>query len=159
VVWAAADADGRTRLRLKQITGGEARAISKEGIQTGVSRPFHLSPDGSWVAALGPEKVIWLFPVDGGEPHRLLGALAGDEPSGWSEDGRSLFVIQQDYLPAHVFRVDLASGARRPWLDLIPEDPAGIGGIFAFVVTPDGKAYAYTYARELDSLFLMTGLR
>jgi hypothetical protein len=158
VVWGAADQDGGLRLHIQGIDGGEVRTISEAGIQTGVDRPFQLSPDGRWVAALGPGDLVKLYPIDGGEPRAVPGILPGDEPSGWSRDGRTLFVSQFERLPAQVFQLDLESGERRLWRELMPRDPAGVGGIYALVLTPDGEGYAYTYIRYINSLYLMTGL-
>jgi WD40 repeat protein len=158
VVWAAGDSEAGARLFIQRVAGGEVRALSEEGIQTGVDRPFHVSHDGLWVAALGPDGLIRLYSTEGGEPREVPGVLPGDEPSAWSEDGGALFVSQFGRLPAQVFRLDLQSGSRTLWRELMPGDPAGIGGVYAFALTPDGQSYAYTYARYLDSLYLVTGL-
>jgi Tol biopolymer transport system component len=159
VVWAAAGAEGETRLYIQGIDGGEIRAISEEGIQTGVDRPFHVSPDGRWVAAIGPAGQVRLYPTDGGEPREVSGALPGEEPSGWTQDGGSLYVSQTGMLPAQIFQLDLRTGDRSLLYELMPRDPAGIAGVYSFIITPDGKGYAYSYARYLDSLYLASGLK
>ncbi len=158
VVWGAADLDGGVRLHIQGIEGGKSRTISEAGIQTGVDRPFHVSPNGRWIAALGPDNLVRLYPIEGGESRQVPGALPGDEPSGWTRDGRSLFVSRFEQMPAQIFRLDLDSGERLPWRELMPRDPAGIGGIMAFVLTPDGEGYAYSYIRWLNSLYLMAGV-
>jgi len=62
--------------------------------------------------------------------------------------------------PFRVFRVDVVSGSREPWLDTSPPDPAGItpewtqGG----TLTPDGRHYVYSYSRTFTDLFLVEGL-
>ncbi|MFN2447406.1 MAG: hypothetical protein ABR606_17700 [Vicinamibacterales bacterium] len=43
--------------------------------------------------------------------------------------------------------------------ELIPADPAGVVEIMTLVLTPDAKAYAYTYVRALSDLYLVEGLR
>jgi len=159
IVWAAADTEGESRLYIQGIDGGEIRAISVEGIQTGVDRPFHVSPDGGWVAAIGPAGQVRLYPTDGGEPREVSGALPGEEPSGWSRDGGALYVSQTSMLPAQIFRLDLRTGDRNLLYELMPRDPAGIAGIYSFVITHDGKAYAYSYARYLHSMYLLSGLK
>jgi hypothetical protein len=159
IVWAATGPDGGARLYVQPVSGGEITTISEEGIQTGVDRRFHVSPDGRWVAALGPDSLVTLYPVDGGGPRDVPGALPGDEPSGWNEDGSVFYVAQLERLPAQVFQLDLRTGARSLWRELMPGDPAGIAGIYSFVLTPDGQCYAYSYARYLDSLYLVSGLQ
>jgi Tol biopolymer transport system component len=158
VVWAAAGPEGEARLHVQGVDGGELRVLSEEGILTGLDRPFRVSPDGRWVAALGLDQLMRLYPLEGGDPRKVPGALPGDEPSGWTEDGGALFVSQLDSLPAQVFRLDLESGERSSRFELMPRDPAGIAGIIGAVITPDGEGYAYTYVRKLDSLHLVTGL-
>ncbi|MGD8898354.1 MAG: hypothetical protein PVJ73_20160, partial [Acidobacteriota bacterium] len=158
VVWAADGPTGAARLYVQAIAGGEITTISEEGIQTGVDRPFQVSPDGRWVAALGPDSLVKLYPVEGGLPRDVPGALPGDEPSGWTEDGDALFVSQFERLPAQIFRLDLESGSRSLWRELMPRDPAGIAGVYSLALTPDGQSYAYTYSRYLGSLYLVTGL-
>ncbi len=158
VVWAAADPDGAPRLYVQALSGGEISTISEAGVRTGVDRPFHVSRDGRWVAALGPDSRIKLYPIDGGEPREVPGTRPGDEPSGWTEDGHGLFVSQSGRLPAQVFRVDVQSGSRSLWRELMPGDPAGVGRIFSVALTPDGKSYAYTYVRYSGTLYLVTGL-
>jgi Tol biopolymer transport system component len=159
VVWAAAAAGGETRLYIQGIDGGEKRAISMESVQTGVDRPFQVSPDGRRIAAIGPEGRIKLYPTDGGEPSEISGALPGEEPSGWTRDGGALYVSQTGTLPAQIFQLDLRTGQRDLLYELMPRDPAGIAGVYSFVITQDGKGYAYSYARYLHSLYLVSGLR
>jgi hypothetical protein len=63
--------------------------------------------------------------------------------------------------PFHVFRVGVATGRREAWLDTSPPDPAGVepANAMGAVLTPDGRYYAYGYARTLSDLFLVEGLR
>jgi hypothetical protein len=41
----------------------------------------------------------------------------------------------------------------------MPSDPGGIVGVYSFVIKQDGQGYAYSYARYLDSLYLVSGLK
>jgi len=38
-------------------------------------------------------------------------------------------------------------------------DPAGVTAVVNMRNTPDGKAYAYSYNRELSDLYLVAGVR
>jgi hypothetical protein len=124
----------------------------------GPLRPFRVSPDDRWIAVLDADDEIMLYPIEGGEPRRVPGTLPGDELSSWAEGGGGLFVSRFVGMPVQVFRVDLDSGVRSPALELAPRDAAGIGRVFACVLTRDGKGYVYTYVRKLDTLYLMTGV-
>jgi hypothetical protein len=78
-----------------------------------------------------------------------------------SPDGRHAFVAGDQVQPFRVFRVDVATGRREPWLDTSPPDPAGVNAqtFVGTALSPDGRYYAYAYLRTLSDLFLVEGLR
>jgi serine/threonine protein kinase/Tol biopolymer transport system component len=158
IVWASSSPKGKTRFHIQNIDGGEPRVIFERATEVGALRPFRASPDGRWVAVLGADDEITLHPIEGGEPRRVAGARSGDQPFAWTEDGSGLLVARLTEMPAQVYRLDLGSGARSLLYELMPRDPAGIGGVYGCVLTPDGQGYAYTYARRLDTLHLVTGV-
>jgi len=144
------------RLFLQDLSGGKPRAISPEGY-----RAFGraVSPDGKFAAVAGPDQRLYLYPLEGGEPTALPSLSAGDSPSGWSVDGRSLYVYRQGELPAKVYVVNVATGRRELWRALVPSDSAGVSNISRVCPTPDGKSYAYAYIRTLSDLYLVEGAR
>lgn len=60
---------------------------------------------------------------------------------------------------APLIRFDLATGSRRVVKHLQPADLSGVNSIIEFAITPDGRAYFYSYGRLLSQLYLVTGLR
>ena len=108
-----------------------------------------------------PVRRIWeLRSLDGGEtrPARWIGQ--NDFPIAWSPDGRYTFLMEWAEPPFRVFREDVATGRREPWLDTSPPDPVGVVQLSALAwLTPDGRYYAYAYLRTLSDLFLVEGLR
>ena len=80
-------------------------------------------------------------------------------PCGWDAAGRNLFVYRPGQLPARMTRLDIETGARQPFMELMPGDPTGITFIRAPHFTRDGSAYAYSYSRVLSTLYLVKGLR
>ncbi len=58
-----------------------------------------------------------------------------------------------------MYRLDLATGKRQLVLTLAVSDPSGVTAITAVRTTPDGKAHAYSYYRELSDLFIVEGVR
>jgi hypothetical protein len=148
--------DRGSRLWVQGVEDAKPRAISPEGyrvFQNGVS------PDGKQVAVIGPDQRFYLYPVDGGEPTPLPSLTAGDVPSGWTGDGRALFIRRRGEVPMKVFLVDVRSGRRELWRELMPPDPAGIATLGGLAATPDGKAYAYSYIRSLADLYVVEGLK
>jgi Tol biopolymer transport system component len=146
------------RMYVQDLDGGPARAIAPEGvtIQTGSDA---ISPDGKWVAALGPGRRAALYPTDGGDPRPLEGVVPGDLPTRWSDDGRVLYLFRQGRIPAPIYKLDIATGKKDLWKEVGPNDLAGVTGIGHFQVTPDGAAYAYNFGRTLSDLYLVHGVK
>jgi len=71
---------------------------------------------------------------------------------------KSVLTIQYD-VPVKVTRVDLASGRRDPWMEIIPADSAGVQSIPDVKFSADGKSYAYSMVRLLSDLYVVDGLR
>ncbi len=118
----------------------------------------HVSPDGKYVTAVAGGKLN-LLPIAGGEPKPAVDIRAGESVVRWSADGRSLFLRQMEGLTAvKINRLDLASGREEPWKELKPADPVGVQ-IGEVVMTPDGNAYAYSFQRDICTLYLASGLK
>ncbi|HXH38919.1 MAG TPA: protein kinase [Thermoanaerobaculia bacterium] len=136
------------------------KPVSPENIWGDAYRPFAVSPDGHYVAGMTKQQTIALYPVDANaEPSVVPGIEPGEVPIAWSADGGSLFVFRPTALPAQVTRVTLATGAREPWKQFSPTDPAGVYKIAPICITPDGTAYAYDALRMLSDLYVADGLR
>lgn len=140
------------------LDGGAARPVSPEGVQL-IPYTNLISPDGKLVPATGPDRTVLLFPLAGGEPRRIPGLAPDEVPCGWDAAGRFLYVYRPGELPARISRLDVETGARQPWMELMPGDPTGITFIRAPHFTRDGGSYAYSYARTLSKLYLVKGLR
>ena len=159
LVFAGSEPSHSLRLYVQDIEGGPARAFTSDGIVAALPG-FAVSPDGKVVAAVAADHKAVLFPIEaGGTPRPIAGLEAKEFPLRFSPDGRSLFLWKRGEVPARVTRLDIESGKRELWKDLIPADPAGIERISNVVVTPDGKGYAYCYARLLSDLFVVEGLK
>ena len=85
---------------------------------------------------------------------------SGAVPLRVSGDGRFVFVARERIgMPYRVDRFELATGRLAPWKALRPEDSTGVVHIVAAAITADGEAYAYTYGRYFQHLYLVEGLR
>ena len=113
------------RLYVESLTDGKPKPISGEGVGAATI----LSPKGDLVADTGPDRKIYVYPIAGGDPRLVSGDQPSEVPTGWSSDGRELFVIQRGEIPARVFRVDITTGKRTLWKSLEPADSAGIDTI------------------------------
>jgi eukaryotic-like serine/threonine-protein kinase len=143
------------RLYVETPEEGKPHPISPEGVNPSVV----ISPKGDFVASVGPDHKIYLYPIAGGEPVAVAGTQPDEVPTGWSADGRSIYVFRFGEIPAKVFELELASGKRKLWKELVPADAAGIDTIRGITITPDAKAYVYGYIRTLSDLYLVEGLK
>jgi hypothetical protein len=140
---------------------GEPRAISTESVEGNYSDRIAPSPDGRFVAAVGPEHMCKLYPVAGGVPRVVRGVAPGEFPLTWSEDGRWLYVRGPRVAepPVRVFRVELETGRREPWRELMPVDPAGVTSLGSLSLAPNGGAYAYSYGTTFSQLVVAEGIQ
>jgi serine/threonine protein kinase/Tol biopolymer transport system component len=153
----AGDEPGKgVRLYVQDTDGSPARAISAEGVN---ASQFAISPDGKEVAVIGPDQKPALLPVDGGEVRVIPGLDVGDAPVGWTSDGHSLFVYRLGEVPAKVDKLDLATGRRQSWKQLVPPDVSGVTDISAILITGDGNNYVYEYGRILSDLYLVNDVK
>jgi DNA-binding winged helix-turn-helix (wHTH) protein len=112
------------------------------------------------VLARSGDGTLSLYPLTGGTPRRLPWKLPADpflETVG-TIDGGGVLVVREGSMPARLDRVEMATGARTPWMTLAPPDATGVGHIWTTLVTPDGRGYAYTHGLFLEDLFLVEGL-
>jgi len=162
LILAQPDENGQPRLYVQDLAGGAPRSLSDESVQAAAAamRSFCISPDGRRVAATAVDGALKLFPTTGGEPREVPGALPGEVPLRWTPDGRALYVVRGTDRYARVDRLDVESGERSLWRDLEPADPAGIRAVSGagVALTPGGEEYAYTYLRDLSTLYLLTGV-
>ena len=137
------------RLYLQDVSGGPPRPATPEGTRNG-----RLSPDGSLVLAQGPSGAYFLYPVSGGEPRPVRGLAEGDLVAHWSGDGRSVLAYRRAEIPCRLERVDLATGHRALFEEILPPDRAGLLSLRGVFVTDDLRSYAYTTYHQVSSLFV-----
>ena len=153
----SADEPGKgVRFYVYDMASGKSKPISQEGVN---GTAFALSPDSQEIAAIGPDEKGYLYPVAGGDPRPINGINQGEQPITWSGDGQSLYIYQPGELPARVYRLDLKSGKRTLWKELMPSDPAGVENIGPIYMTPDAKSCVFGYHRMLADLYLVEGLK
>jgi eukaryotic-like serine/threonine-protein kinase len=143
------------RLYVQALTGGAPRPNSDEGIN--YSRLF-VSPDARWIAALGSDQRIHLYPSAGGSPTELPASRVGDLPGGWTADGKGLYVSVGGP-PSRVDLIDVSSGLRTHVRDLVASDAAGMTTRGATRVTPDGRTITLGYSRILSTLYWIRNLK
>jgi serine/threonine protein kinase/Tol biopolymer transport system component len=157
VLFSGNDPGKGVRLYVYDPASGKNDPITPEGVS---GTAFVISPDSQMVAAIGPDQKGYLFPVTGGgEPRLIPGLNPGEQPITFSTDGGSLYIYQPGELPAKVDRLDLHTGQRKLWKELMPTDPAGVETIGPILITPDARTCVFGYHRMLADLYLVEGLK
>jgi hypothetical protein len=155
LLFAAAEKDRPSRIYLQAIDGGEPQPVTPEGVFGRLA----VLPDGERFVTRGTDRRLAVFAIAGGPGQPVAGALGRDLPIVVSPDGEWLYVQGPGDLPAEVARIHLRTGRREPVRTLLPPDPAGTMDILRVVMTPDARAYAYTFVRALSALYLVDGIR
>ncbi|HEX9501528.1 MAG TPA: WD40 repeat domain-containing serine/threonine protein kinase [Thermoanaerobaculia bacterium] len=159
VILAGALKDKGYALHLLDTLDESEKTISPENIFGEAYRPFAISPDGRTVAGMTKDETIALYPIENGNPIAVNGTEKGEVPIQWSADGASLFVYRPTAMPAQVYKINLATGARELWKQFTPIDPAGVYKIAPICMTHDAGAYAYDAQRIVSDLYVAEGLR
>ena len=157
ILLVAADAEGIPRSYVQDIETGRLDPVGEKGMLAMLP-----TSDGRGVLIGDPLGSYQLWPLGPGKPTAVEGLTAEDRPIQWSPDGKFLYLRRVEGLAVNVYRYTLATGERRLWKPLKPQDPAGVIGIGAgrgeLAMTPDGRSFVFTYWKSLRSLFLGTGL-
>jgi dipeptidyl aminopeptidase/acylaminoacyl peptidase len=156
IIFSGSEPGHANRLYIQDIDGGTPKPISPEG---GGTLGIHMSSDGKLVVGLGPDGKLYFYGVDGGEPKLIPGLNPGEFVVASTADGRSIFVHNIAGLPGIISRVDMNTGKKTVWRQVVPEDAAGVDSLGEFYFTPDMKSYVYSYVRTLSDLYLVEGLK
>ncbi|HLG56823.1 MAG TPA: protein kinase [Vicinamibacterales bacterium] len=151
----ASEQDRSARLYTLDLDAGTFDAITPEGVAIGSI--WAVSPDGTSVV-VASDRGVEVYPLGPGQPRMVPGLPASDLLLAWIDDGLLVSDGPNPTALSEVFLVNPVTGARRLWREIVPPDAAGIMNVFALMVTPDGRSYAYSWHRALSDLFLVEGL-
>ena len=148
------------RVYIQDLGGGAPRAVTPAVLpRVGAIESDLVSPDGKYIFARDLIGGGLIYPLAGGGPTGVPGMTPEDIWANWSSDGKSAYVYQNIKVYDLVFRLELGTGERQQIMQVAPQDTAGVNGLVPFRITPDGKAYAYTYNRALSTLFIADGVK
>ncbi|HYL37363.1 MAG TPA: protein kinase [Bryobacteraceae bacterium] len=147
--------EGNRPLRtfLQDVHGGKPAPVTPEGVAA-----LAVSPDQKYATIAAGGKLS-LLPLAGGEPRQIATIDPDESVIRWSGDGRFLFLKKLEKPSVlKISRLDVATGRQGPWKELKPPDPVGVR-IADVALTPDGASYAYSFQRDIVTLFLVGGLK
>ena len=157
IVFTSSEPGRGSRVFTMPVAGGAGpKALTPEGYRL-VGRT--VSPDGKSVVVVGPDRKRYFYALQGGEPQPIPGLEPDETPTGWTADGRSLYVFRRRDVPARVFKLDVTTGKRELWKELMPSDGSGIQDISPVIPTADGLEYVYGYSRTLSDMYVVGGLK
>src|SRR5579863_5223551 len=156
ILFSGNDPGQGVRLYVYDLASGKSQPVTPEGVD---GNAFFVSPDSQSIAGIGPDRKGYLYPVSGGDPRVIPGLNPGEQPITWTADGHSLYIYQPGELPASVYRLDIDTGKRTLWKQLLPSDPAGVETIGPILMTPDAQTCIFGYHRMLADLYLVEGLK
>ena len=141
------------RMFVMDLNGGKPIPLTPEG--TAASR---VSPNQKYVTMVAGGKLS-LLPIQGGAPKVIATLEPGESVIQWSADSRYLFLRNLEG-PASlkINRLDVATGRRQFWKELGAPDSVGVQ-MGPVAMTPDGNAYAYSFQRDISTLYLARGLK
>jgi eukaryotic-like serine/threonine-protein kinase len=160
IYYTARDKTDQQRTYLQDLAGGAPRPLP---FMLGAYNTF--TPDGqAAVAACKADADKWaglcLHQVAGGESRPIPGVAKYARALGFDDAGRLYLderVERGEKGPFdRISRIDLKTGRSEPWRDIAPPDRAGVKGLYKIVVAGNGLAYAYSYARNLADLYVVT---
>jgi len=149
-----AEAGNPPRTYIRNIDGGKSMPVTPAGV-----RASRISPDSRFVVINNAGK-LYRHPLDGGADSVIGPVTPGDAVLRWSSDGRYLFVQHNgpEERGTEILRVDVDTGRAEPWRKLVPPD-RGATVFTAARISADGKSYAFSYQRDLATLYLVKGLK
>ena len=149
------------RVFVRSLEGGPLQPVTPEGIGAITIASVALSPDGTLVAGVNRGRGTMLYPVNGGPARPIPGAQPNEIPVGWASDSKAIFLSSTvgTRFPWKAYRIDLNTGARSLFLESPgPPDRAGVTMGVRFI-SRDQRTFVASYARRLDDLYVIQGLR
>lgn len=134
----------------------ELRPLTSEGTVV-----MLLAPDGKHVLVgeVGSNnQKVEVRSLEGGESRPFTALDSQDTPISWSADNQAIFTVQRG-MPVKVFKINLTTGHRELWKELMHPDPAGLLYIHEPSLTPDARGYGYTYFRALSQAYLIENVK
>ncbi len=137
------------------IDTGEERAVTPEG-----TRGTVLSHDGKHSVVQTSEGKIGVWTVGTANIETVKGLEPNERAFDWSGDDKRLYVTaRSEVYPRKIYLLDPVTGRRQLWKALAPSDLTGVIVVGAPVISRDGRAYAYMYAKSLSDLYVIQDVK
>ena len=152
ILWVGTDSDRKVHTYLQELPDGLPKVILRDGY---IPQPRAVSPDGKLVPCHQEGQQWLLCPLNGTNPSPIRGLHTSEIPIQWTADGRFLYVCNPSDRILQFYRLEIATGYRQPWREVVPTDLTGVRGRVFPAITPDGQTVAYESHRVLSDLFVV----
>ena len=154
IVFVGYEAGHGARCYAQSVDGGKAHPFTPDGMVL-----CNVSPTGSVLALTEDSRGLLYRSLSSERPDQEFRFEPGELPSGWTADGKAIYLVRTLQTATTVSRFEVATGHRSLWkqLDLPPTGTVMKGEGTA--VSPDGQSYAYTYGSGASDLYLVQGLK
>jgi serine/threonine protein kinase/Tol biopolymer transport system component len=142
------------RTYVRDLAGAKTTAITSAGV-----RASKISPDSQSVVMIKAGK-LYLHSLASGSETAIGPVGRSDTVMRWSSDGRYIFLQRNetDNRTAKILRMDVHTGRSEIWRELKPPEQTGV--VFGLGrISGDGKSHAFSYQRDLATLYLVRGLK
>jgi hypothetical protein len=143
------------RFWVQDIGGGAPVPVTPEGVGDRLVRLGH----SDWVSARKDGATL-LYPIDGGAPITAVGISETDFVVSGSEESDVIYVSPASTaIQRSLWRVNIRTGKRSPFVTIGPIDPVGIVGCCIPILSADQKWYIFEQIRSLSVLYVASGLK
>jgi len=117
-----------------------------------------ISPNGLLILARDAKSDWQWYPTDTGSPRPIAGlaGVRGVAVVGWAHDRKSPLIQIRNDVPVVIEVVDFATGKRTPFKTITPAEATGLANMRVRTMSPDGQQYAFSFARTISTLFVVT---
>jgi DNA-binding winged helix-turn-helix (wHTH) protein/Tol biopolymer transport system component len=154
IVFVGSEAGHGRRCYVQSVDGGKPRAFTPDGMAL-----CNVSPSGRILALADDSRAFLYRSASSGAPDKELKFEQGEQPAGWTSDGKFLYLVQNQQTQMIITRFEIESGRRSFWRQVAVPQSGPVIRSEGLVITPDGQSYAYTYSNHSSDLYIVVGLK
>jgi Tol biopolymer transport system component len=154
VVFVGYEAGHGARCYAQSVEGGKAHPFTPDGMVL-----CNVSPNGSVLALTEDSRGLLYRSLSSEQPDQEVKFEPGELPSGWTADGKFIYLVRTLDTVTTISRFEIATGRRSLWKQLALPPTGNVMKSEGIAISPDGQSYAYTYGSGASDLYLVQGLK